>query len=192
MKKVIFGLAAVTALALGAFAWATPPSGIAGGPIIARGISAQTFFVGAPQTSSVTRTVRVKVRGKTYTRRVRLSVPSARRLIGCGDGVTCDIAFQQVTINPGGSTGWHTHPGVTWVAVAQGEGVLYQAGATSCPSLRYGAGSGFYQPETEVHTFRNEGTSPLVFYAYYIMPSGTPNTGIRIDQPQPAGCPNVR
>lgn len=31
----------------------------------------------------------------------------------------------------------------------------------------------------------------LVVWAFYLLPSGTPDTGIRIDQPQPADCPNV-
>jgi hypothetical protein len=192
MKKLILGVVAGAALTVGAvLAWATPPSGIAGGPIVARGTAAQPFVLGTAQTTTVTRRVRVRVRGKTYVRRVRVSVPTVRPVISCGGGTTCDSAVQQVTINPGGTTGWHTHPGATFVAVAQGEGVLYHAGTSSCPSERYAAGTGFYQTERDVHTFRNEGTSPLVIYAFYVLPPGTANTAIRVDQPQPTGCPNI-
>ena len=162
------------------------------GPILARGTAAQPFVFGTARTVTFTRRVRVRIRGRTFTRRVRVRVPSVRRVLGCGGGTTCESAVQQVTINPGGSTGWHTHPGATFVAVAQGEGVLYHAGTTSCASERYAAGSGFYQTEDDVHTLRNEGTSALVIFAFYILPPGTPNTAIRTDQPQPAGCPNVR
>ena len=51
--------------------------------------------------------------------------------------------IQQLTIPPGGFTGWHTHPGPTFVAVAQGQGTLYHAMA-GCPSVKYGAGAGFH------------------------------------------------
>jgi quercetin dioxygenase-like cupin family protein len=192
MKKVIFALAAVTALAAGAYAWATPPSG-ASGPLISRGAGvSQAFIVGTMQTTTLTRSVRVKVRGKTYVKRVKVSVPSVRRLIGCDSGTTCDTAFQQVTLQPGGSTGWHTHPGPTWVAVTQGEGTLYRSVGSACPATKYATGSGFLQPETEVHTLRNEGTTALVVHAYYIVPAGTSAaTNYRVDQPQPAACPNI-
>lgn len=193
MNKLILCVVALTgALTIGVvFAWATPPSGVAGGPIVARGTVAQELILGTARTATVSRRVRVKVAGKSYSRTVRVSIPSLRRLIACGGGTTCDTAVQQVTINPGGTTGWHTHPGVTFVAVAQGEGVLYHAGASSCPSERSAAGTGFYQTEADVHTFRNEGSTALVLYAFYLLPPATPNTSIRVDQPQPAGCPAI-
>jgi len=193
MNKLILAVVAVTgALTIGVvFAWATPPSGVAGGPIVARGTVAQELILGTARTASVSRRVTVKVGGKSYRRTVRVSVPSLRRIIACGGGTTCESAFQQVTINPGGTTGWHTHPGVTFVAVAQGEGVLYHAGTSSCPSERVAAGFGFQQTEADVHTFRNEGSTTLVLYAYYLLPPATPNTSIRVDQPQPAGCPTI-
>ena len=190
MKKVIFGLTAVVALAFGAFAWATPGRDVTG-PILARGVTGETFIVATAETTTVTRNVRVKIRGKTYLRKVKLSVPAVRRLIGCGGGVSCDTAFQRVTIQPGGTTGWHTHPGPTWVAVAQGEGSLYRSVGSTCPVTRYATGSGFLQPETEVHTLRNEGATTLVVDAFYLLPSGTQNAGIRVDQAQPAACPNI-
>ena len=191
-KLVLFVVAVTGALTIGAvFAWATPPSGVAGGPIVARGTVAQDLLVGTARTATVSRRVTVKVAGKNYRRTVKISVPSMRRIIACGSGTTCDSAVQQVTINPGGTTGWHTHPGVTFVAVAQGEGTLYHAGASSCPSEKAPAGTGFYQTEADVHTFRNEGSTVLVLYAFYLLPPGTPNTAIRTDQPQPAGCPTI-
>jgi mannose-6-phosphate isomerase-like protein (cupin superfamily) len=56
---------------------------------------------------------------------------------------------------------------------------------------KYGVGSGFFQPSADVHTFRNEGSVPLVVHAMYVLPSGTPNTAIRTDQPQPPNCPTI-
>ena len=47
------------------------------------------------------------------------------------------------------------------------------------------------QPSTEVHNMRNEASTPLVLWAFYALPPGTANPAIRIDQPQPAACPNI-
>jgi mannose-6-phosphate isomerase-like protein (cupin superfamily) len=183
--------ALVAAVALGsARAWATPGSGIVGGPIVARGSADQNVVVGVPRTLTVTRRVTVRVGGKTVAKRVSFRVPTVQPLMRCGSTAACDIAFQQLTIGPGGHTGWHTHPGPTFVAVAQGEGTLYH-GIAGCPAHKYAANTGFFQPTTEVHNFRNEGSTALVVFAFYALPAGTPNTGIRVDQPQPASCSNI-
>jgi mannose-6-phosphate isomerase-like protein (cupin superfamily) len=171
-------------------AWATPPAGIVGGPIVARGVTAQNVVLGVPQTVTITRTVPVRVGRKTVRKRVSFKVDTVQRLMSCGASVSCDIAFQQLTIGPGGHTGWHNHPGPTFVAVVEGEGTLYH-GITACPAHKYGANSGFFQPSSEIHNFRNEGSAPLVVFAFYTLPPGTPNTAIRTDQPQPASCPNI-
>lgn len=171
-------------------AFATPGSGIAAGPVVARGVAGQNIVLGTPSTTTVTKTVKVTVGKKTVTKRVSVTVPTVKPLMSCGAAATCDLAFQQITINPGGYTGWHTHPGPTFVAMAQGEGALYQD-ASGCPSTRYAANSGFFQPSSEVHNFRNEGSSPLVLFAFYMLPSGTANTAIRTDQAQPTNCSTI-
>jgi mannose-6-phosphate isomerase-like protein (cupin superfamily) len=179
------------ALTIGAaHAWATPGAGIVGGPIVARGSATQDVVFGVPQMRTVSRVVTVRVNGKAVRKRVSFRLPSVESLLTCGASSGCDLAFQQLTIAPGGHTGWHTHPGPTWVAVASGEGTLYH-GITGCPSHKYATGTAFFQPSTEVHNFRNEGSTQLVVYAFYALPPGTPNTGIRIDQPQPTSCPNI-
>ena len=181
----------LVALGLGAArAWATPGAGIVGGPIVARGSAEQDVVIGVPRTATMTRRVTVRVNGKSVTRRVTVRVPTVQPLMRCGSGGGCDMAFQQLTIGPGGHTGWHTHPGPTFVSVAQGEGTLYH-GIAGCPAHKYATGTSFFQPTTEVHNFRNEGASPLVVYAMYALPKGTTNTGIRVDQPQPASCSSI-
>ena len=98
-----------------------------------------------------------------------------------------------MTITPGGHTGWHTHPGPTFVTVAEGEGTLYHGGAAggSCMSHKYAVGKGFFQPSADVHNLRNEGSANLVVHAFYLLPAGTPNTAIRTDKPQPANCADI-
>ena len=102
-----------------------------------------------------------------------------------------DTAFQQARVEPGGSSGWHTHPGATFVAVVQGEGTLYRVVGSSCTTTKITAGTGFAQMPTELHVVRNEGSVPFIVDTLYVLPHGTPNTGIRVDQPQPSACPSI-
>lgn len=189
LRLLVLGAIALAVVLGAARAWATPGTGVVG-PIVARGSVAQDVVLGTPQTITVTRTVTVRVGGKAFKRRVKVRVPTVQRLMACSGSGACDIAFQQLTFSPGAHTGWHTHPGPTFVAVAQGEGTLYH-GIAGCPAHKYAAGTAFFQPSSEVHTFRNEGTTTMVVYAFYALPAGTPNTAIRTDQPQPASCPNI-
>ena len=154
------------------------------------GSATDQIVLATPRTVTVTRTVRVKTRRGTVRARVRLQVPGMQRHIACG-ATACDMVFQVLTIQPGGFTGWHTHPGPTFVAVAGGEGSMYRAGGTGCTPTKYGVGAGFLQHSTEVHNMRNEGTAPLVLHAFYLLPPGTDNAAIRVDQPRPANCPNI-
>ncbi len=191
MRRVFVLGVLVLGLVVGAvIASATPPSG-AMGPIVARGTVAESVVVGKPKVITVTKRVRVRVGRRTVTRRVKVRVRSVETLISCSPSKPCDSAVQQVTIQPSGSTGWHTHPGPTFVTVATGEGSLYHAGGPGCAGHKYAAGTGFFQPTNDVHVLRNEGSGPLVVFASYVLPSGTPSSGILIDQPQPANCPNI-
>ena len=159
--------------------------------VLARGTFGQNFAFGRPMVVVVKRKVRIKTKSGVVTRTVKIKVDSIQRAITCKPTNPCDTAFQQATIQPGGSSGWHTHPGATFVAVAQGEGTLYRAIGSGCPATKIGAGTGFAQMPTELHVVRNEGSVPFVVYTLYVLPRGTPNTGIRVDQPQPAACPTI-
>lgn len=189
---VLIGLAAGVAAGATVIASATPGAGTTSA-IISRGQVEEGIVVGEPTTTTVTRRVKVRAGRRTYTRRVRFKVPSVTPLITCRKAVRCDLAFQQLTITPGGHTGWHTHPGPTFVAVTQGEGTLYHGGDAGSPCMghKYVPGQGFFQPQADVHNMRNEGTTNLVVHAIFLLPPGTPNTAIRTDQPQPANCPSI-
>ena len=186
LAVAITGVVAFTAAQAFATAGAGPPISV----YTARGPVSQSVVIGTPKSVTATKTVRVRVKGKVVTRKVSFTYQTVTPLMSCGQATACDTAYQQLTIPPGGYTGWHTHPGPTFVAVAQGEGTLYH-GMSGCPSFKYAVGAGFMQPPTEVHNMRNEGTTPLVLWAFYALPPGTANAAIRVDQPQPAECPNI-
>jgi len=186
---LLIAVLGVVAVFPAAQAFGTAGSGAASN-YVARGPVSQSVVIGTPKTVTATKTVRVRVKGKVVVRKVSFTYPTVTPLMTCAETTACDTAYQQLTIAPGGFTGWHTHPGPTFVAVASGEGTLYHAMA-GCPSVKYATGAGFMQPPTEVHNMRNEGSTPLVLWAFYALPPGTSNAAIRIDQPRPAECPNI-
>jgi mannose-6-phosphate isomerase-like protein (cupin superfamily) len=184
---LVYGLLAIFA---DGTASATPGRGFTS-TVIARGTFTQNYTFGIPALANVTRKVRIKTKRGVVTKTVKFKVDSVQRAITCQPTNPCDTAFQQATIPPGGSSGWHTHPGATFVAVGQGEGTIYRVTGSTCASEKIGVGTGFAQMPTELHVVRNEGSVPFVVYTLYVLPRGTPNTGIRIDQPQPAACPDI-
>ena len=97
--------------------------------------------------------------------------------------VPTDVSVLTLTIEPGGTTGWHSHPGLAIIAVAEGTGKLYFA---DCSAQTYEAGQAFVEDGDDAPTvFRNEGTSPVVLTVSFVAPSGE---SIIRDEPAPAGC----
>jgi quercetin dioxygenase-like cupin family protein len=81
-----------------------------------------------------------------------------------------DVVVQQVTIQPGGRTGWHTHAGKVLAVVTAGTLTRYTA---DCKAVTYSAGQAFVETEG-VHEGRNQGTVPVELYVTYIDPAGSP------------------
>jgi quercetin dioxygenase-like cupin family protein len=100
---------------------------------------------------------------------------------------SADAVIQQVTIAPGGYTGWHTHPGPAVVLVKSGEFTLYQANDRSCTGRTYGPGQSFVDAGYgNVHIGRNEGSNNVeLWVAYLDVPVGG---AFRIDMPAPGNC----
>ena len=171
-------------------AFATPGTGFVA-TILSRGEIGKNVAFGTPTTRVVKRTVKIRTRSGFVRKTLKFKVASIARAISCTDASPCDTVFQQGTLQPGGSTGWHSHPGPAFIAFAQGEGTYYHKGTSSCPSMTVTAGTGFSQMPTETHVLRNLGSTPVVVYTLYVLPHGTPNSAIRTDQPQPAACPDI-
>jgi len=98
---------------------------------------------------------------------------------------SADIATAKVVLEPGGSTGWHHHPGVTLVSVASGTVTEYD---NKCEKSVHKAGEGFVESNDAVHVARNNGNENAVLYATFLVPSNTTDEGLRVDEPQPKGC----
>jgi quercetin dioxygenase-like cupin family protein len=101
---------------------------------------------------------------------------------------SADLAIAKVVIEPGGSTGWHHHPGVGPAAVKSGAVTFYDE---DCEKTVYRAGEGFLESHDDPMLVRNRGNSKAVFYVAFTIPTSTTEEGLRIDDPQPKEC-NVR
>ena len=100
------------------------------------------------------------------------------------------VAFQRITIGPGGTLGWHSHPGPTVVTVFQGTLSFYHA-EDCTEEIEYATGTSFSNMPDEIHMARNEGAGDVILFAVYFVPQSiTTPMDLRINQPSPgAGCP---
>lgn len=100
-----------------------------------------------------------------------------------------DIVVSKITVAPGGSSGWHSHPGGAIVVVQQGEVTLYTSVGNHCDVTIYTQGQSFVERRGEVNEAVNAGSTPYVIFVTF---PGVPVGGsARIDQPNPGTCPGV-
>jgi quercetin dioxygenase-like cupin family protein len=155
--------AAVMVLVFAGSALGTPGGNVIGAPILARG--------------SFTEGVGIKVK---FERDGSMQVSNAPE--------AGQVVVQEVTIGPGGTTGWHSHPGPVVVVVKQGTLTYTRADGGVCTATDYSAGTAFVDPgQGHEHTAFNNGSENLVLIAtYFAVPvGGSP----RIDVPVvPAPC----
>ena len=99
-----------------------------------------------------------------------------------------DVVTQTITIQPGGHSGWHSHPGQAIVVIKAGTFTTYAGDDETCSSTAYGPGSVYVDAGYgHVHIARNEGTVPLELQVTYIdVPVGAP---FRLDAAAPGNCP---
>src|SRR5215813_15087556 len=73
-----------------------------------------------------------------------------------------DVAMAPIAVGPGGSSGWHSHPGGAIIVVQQGSLTVHQAAAGQCQTTTYSAGQAFIERPGEVDDVTNAGTVPYV------------------------------
>ena len=101
-----------------------------------------------------------------------------------------DIVTQQITLGPGGHTGWHSHPGPVLVTVKTGSIQLFYANDDDCQGVVYVAGDSFVDRGDEnVHIARASPFDGVELWATYFVPGGDPSAPFRLDAPDPGtGC----
>ncbi len=97
-----------------------------------------------------------------------------------------DLHVLENRIAPGGTFGWHSHPGPSFVIVKTGALTLYRGDDPDCTPQVVAAGSGFVDEGGDIHLVRNEGSIETVVYVTSLVPRGAPR---RIDEPSPGNCP---
>jgi len=159
-RRTLTAIAAVGALIGAALiilpAQATPPSGVTTTPIA-------TGRFGAIDTQIKTGAWKAKLKTKGAS----------------------DLHVLQNTIAPGGTFGWHSHPGPSLVIVKSGTATLYLADDSTCTPHVVPAGSGFVDSGGDVHVVRNEGSVDLVTVVASLVPA---DAARRIDEPSPRNC----
>ena len=100
-----------------------------------------------------------------------------------------DVVVSQISIQPGGSSGWHMHPGGAIVVVKQGEVTVYKSQGSQCEATTYTAGQAFIERPGEVHDAFNSGSALYVAFVTY--PRVSPGGATRIDRPDPGTCPGL-
>lgn len=139
----------------------TPSSGIISAPVVARASFADPTDL------------KFKVKGQSQE---IINVNNAQ-----------DTVVQQIVIAPGGSTGWHSHPGPVVVLIKSGQMSFYDSEDPTCTVRTYSAGEAFVDSgQGHVHIARNEGSVNLELWAtYFDVPAGG---AFRIDAPNPGNC----
>ena len=152
--KVIIVASAITIAA--GFAFATPPTNLAGSVVGAGNSAAWIKVHGVAQTAN----------GSYFNVYLTTQGPST-------------ISTQVVSFKAGGETGWHSHPGLVTVTLTQG---TIQWFDVNCNMTTYTVGDSWAEG-SQTHTFRVVGSETTLAYATFITAEGE---ALRTDQPAPA------
>ena len=100
-----------------------------------------------------------------------------------------DLYIQTNTWAPGGTTGWHEHPGHSLIVITSGQVTEYRA---DCTSKVYGPGTAngptLVDTGNDEHLIRNEGSVEATGYAVQLVAKGAQR---RIDEPAPKTCSSI-
>jgi quercetin dioxygenase-like cupin family protein len=99
-----------------------------------------------------------------------------------------DVVVVAITLDPGGTSGWHSHPGGAIAVVMTGELTLYQSVENHCVVTLYPHGTAFIERPGEV-VIAFAGTAGATLGVTF--PSVPLGASTRIDQPDPGTCPGV-
>ena len=121
----------------------------------------------------------VKRKDKVADFEIRLEAPQA-----------IDIVTQIVTFQPGGYSGWHTHPGPVYFTVKTGTLTVYEGDDPTCTAMSFPAGTGAVEAgsSSHLHFVRNETNSVAEAVVTYMVPVGTTQAQLRSDRGNPGNC----
>lgn len=157
-KRLLFALTAALLGAMAAFGFvqATPGSGVTPSPIASGSLDPVNFNVKTGDWMA-----HLRIKGQT------------------------DVSVVENRVAPGGTFGWHSHPGPSLIIVKSGEITFYRADDPSCtPDVRR-AGDALIDEGSSAHVGRNEGTEEVVVIVTRWLPAGADP---RKNEPDPGTC----
>ena len=97
-----------------------------------------------------------------------------------------DVVTVLFTVQPGGHSGWHTHPGPALFTVRKGALTMYEGDDPSCMPQPFPAGTGSIEAGASghIHLLRNETSSVAETIVTFLLPVGAPDTD-RLTRPWP-------
>lgn len=98
---------------------------------------------------------------------------------------TSDVYVVRNAVQPGGHSGWHSHPGPSLITVTAGSITAYHSDDPLCSPRVYNVGEGFVDTGSHAHILRNETASYAETVAVQFLPQGS---GRRNDEPSPSTC----
>lgn len=99
---------------------------------------------------------------------------------------TGTVVLDSITIQPGGNFGWHVHGAPVAVVVTGGTLTVFDPKVQGCEPFKVSKGQSFVEPANHVHLARNDGTTKVTLYAFY-MGVGKPSQA-NVPETQPKGC----
>jgi hypothetical protein len=99
---------------------------------------------------------------------------------------TFDLAVQRIVFQPGGQSGWHTHPGPVFIQVVAGVMTFYESGDPECHPIVRSAGEAYLDLGEHAHIARNESGAVAENLVTYLVP---PGAALRNDADAPGNCP---
>jgi quercetin dioxygenase-like cupin family protein len=100
-----------------------------------------------------------------------------------------DVVMAEITVVPGGSSGWHSHPGGAIIVVKDGALTVHRSIGGQCQVASYGAGQAFVERPGEVDQVVNTGTIPYVLFVTF--PRVPQGDSARTDVADPGTCPGL-
>ena len=97
-----------------------------------------------------------------------------------------DLAVQRIVFQPGGQSGWHTHPGPVFIQVVSGVMTFYESDDPECEPIVRSAGQGYLDVGDHAHIARNETGTVAENLVTYLAP---PGAALRNDADDPGNCP---
>lgn len=97
-----------------------------------------------------------------------------------------DVGADQITLDGGGSTGWHSHPAAVFVTVVSGSIIWYDGSNPVCPGHHYSAGESFSEGAGVIHNAVNaSGSTQARFIGIRMNPT---DVAFVADETKPTNC----